>query len=212
MALAPYLVAVPVEASKRAKTSVLTSSSSSNEPMSSLALTSSSLLSKARNLSIFPRIHRIIHKAKAEPRESEVSLAADAFTHFKHLLLPVTDRNPYLSEGTRQAAATTAALAKKYGADITVVGMSYVHCPLSIPFCMYYLRTYIFKAIFQELRTLCSLQLLMKNRKRRCQSMKLNWLAFAGISLKVDFRNSNCWSDLEKEASLLPSLVKLLMT
>ncbi|XWS29164.1 hypothetical protein CRYUN_Cryun24cG0005100 [Craigia yunnanensis] len=121
MALAPYLVAVPVEASKRAKTSVLTSSSSSNEPMSSLALTSSSLLSKARNLSIFPRIHRIIHKAKAEPRESEVSLAADAFTHFKHLLLPVTDRNPYLSEGTRQAAATTAALAKKYGADITVV-------------------------------------------------------------------------------------------
>ena len=62
MALAHYLVAVPVQTSKRAKTSVLTSSSSSNEPMFSLALTSSSLLSKARNLSIFPRIHRIIHK------------------------------------------------------------------------------------------------------------------------------------------------------
>ncbi|KAF2306276.1 hypothetical protein GH714_016188 [Hevea brasiliensis] len=60
-------------------------------------------------------------QAKAKAQESEVSLAADAFTHFKHLLLPITDRNPYLSEGTRQAAATTAALAKKYGADITVV-------------------------------------------------------------------------------------------
>ncbi|XWS29159.1 hypothetical protein CRYUN_Cryun24cG0004700 [Craigia yunnanensis] len=152
MALAHYLVAVPVETSKRAKTPVLTSSSSSNEPMSSLALTSS-LLSKARNLSIFPRIHRIIHNGnsftialiwltivivascnfdffyvfvlivnrKAEPRESEVNLATDAFTHFKHLLLPITDRNPYISEGTRQAAATTAALAKKYEADITVV-------------------------------------------------------------------------------------------
>lgn len=50
-----------------------------------------------------------------------MSLAAEAFTNFKHLLLPITDTNPYLSEGTRQAAATAAALAKKYGADITVV-------------------------------------------------------------------------------------------
>lgn len=48
-------------------------------------------------------------------------MASDAFTEFKHLLLPITDRNPYLSEGTRQAIATTSALAKKYGADITVV-------------------------------------------------------------------------------------------
>ncbi|MBA0860713.1 hypothetical protein Goshw_020423, partial [Gossypium schwendimanii] len=89
---------------------------------SSLAFTSSPpLLSIARNLSNFPTIR---HKAKAvpQPQDSEVSLVADAFTHFKHLLLPITDRNPYLSEGTRQAAATTAALAKNYGADITVVG------------------------------------------------------------------------------------------
>ncbi|MBA0590345.1 hypothetical protein Gorai_019057, partial [Gossypium raimondii] len=88
---------------------------------SSLAFTSSPpLLSIARNLSNFPTIR---HKAKAvpQPQDSEVSLVADAFTHFKHLLLPITDRNPYLSEGTRQAAATTAALAKNYGADITVV-------------------------------------------------------------------------------------------
>ncbi|KAK4763126.1 hypothetical protein SAY86_009034 [Trapa natans] len=61
------------------------------------------------------------HGAKATSQESEVSLAAEAFNNFKHLLLPITDRNPYLSEGTRQAVATTAALAKKYGADITVV-------------------------------------------------------------------------------------------
>ncbi|TYG45754.1 hypothetical protein ES288_D11G200000v1 [Gossypium darwinii] len=88
---------------------------------SSLAFTSSPpLLSIARNLSNFPTIR---HKAKAvpQPQDSEVSLVADAFTHFKHLLLPITGRNPYLSEGTRQAAATTAALAKNYGADITVV-------------------------------------------------------------------------------------------
>jgi len=40
--------------------------------------------------------------AKAKPQEPEVSVAGDAFTEFKHLLLPITDRNPYLSEGTRQ--------------------------------------------------------------------------------------------------------------
>ena len=40
--------------------------------------------------------------AKSKPQDSEVNLAAEAFTSFKHLLLPVTDRNPYLSEGTRQ--------------------------------------------------------------------------------------------------------------
>ncbi|XP_022751501.1 uncharacterized protein LOC111300125 isoform X2 [Durio zibethinus] len=121
MAFAPYLVAVPIDTSKHAKTSILpfssSSPSSSIESLSSLAF-SSSLFSKTRNV---PRIRRIRPKAKAKPEESEVNLAADAFTHFKHLLLPIADRNPYLSEGTRQAAATTAALAKKYEADITVV-------------------------------------------------------------------------------------------
>nr|CAD1830541.1 unnamed protein product [Ananas comosus var. bracteatus] len=53
--------------------------------------------------------------------ESGSTLAVDAFANIKHILLPITDRNPYLSEGTRQAAATTTSLAKKYGADITVV-------------------------------------------------------------------------------------------
>ena len=39
--------------------------------------------------------------AKAKQKESEVGVAEDAF-NFKHLLLPITDRNPYLSEGTIQ--------------------------------------------------------------------------------------------------------------
>lgn len=81
----------------------------------------SSLKFGARNLSFFPSFNRASHGVKTKAQESEVSVAVDAFTQFKHLLLPVTDRNPYLSEGTRQAAATIAALAKKYGADITVV-------------------------------------------------------------------------------------------
>lgn len=40
---------------------------------------------------------------------------------YKHILLPIIDRNPYLSEATRQAVAVTASVAKKFGANITVV-------------------------------------------------------------------------------------------
>uniref|UniRef100_A0ACD5XUK3 Uncharacterized protein n=1 Tax=Avena sativa TaxID=4498 RepID=A0ACD5XUK3_AVESA len=58
---------------------------------------------------------------RAEVNESGSALAIDALSQVKHVLLPITDRNPYLSEGTRQAAATTTSLAKKYGANITVV-------------------------------------------------------------------------------------------
>ncbi|MQL70678.1 hypothetical protein Taro_002990 [Colocasia esculenta] len=58
---------------------------------------------------------------RAEAQEAGESITTDTYTNFKHVLLPITDRNPYLSEGTRQAAVTTTALAKKYGADITVV-------------------------------------------------------------------------------------------
>ncbi|KAJ3690797.1 hypothetical protein LUZ61_019961 [Rhynchospora tenuis] len=63
-------------------------------------------------------------KVRAELNEAETVQgveSVDAFASVKHVLLPITDRNPYLSEGTRQAAATTTSLAKKYGADITVV-------------------------------------------------------------------------------------------
>ncbi|KAL0332441.1 UNVERIFIED_CONTAM: hypothetical protein Scaly_2145600 [Sesamum calycinum] len=58
---------------------------------------------------------------KSKPEESEASPVAETFNDFKQLLLPVIDRNPYLTDGTKQATATTAALAKKYGAEITVV-------------------------------------------------------------------------------------------
>ncbi|XP_010547409.1 PREDICTED: uncharacterized protein LOC104819168 [Tarenaya hassleriana] len=82
----------------------------------------SSLRSKPRELfPLFANFRSVSHQAKSQSKEAEVSPVADTFSNFKHLLLPVTDRNPYLSEGTRQAAATTTSLAKKYGADITVV-------------------------------------------------------------------------------------------
>ncbi|CAM6123039.1 unnamed protein product [Calypogeia fissa] len=40
---------------------------------------------------------------------------------FKHVLLPIIDKNPYLSDSTRQTVATTTTLARQYGADVTVV-------------------------------------------------------------------------------------------
>ncbi|XP_072966330.1 uncharacterized protein [Typha angustifolia] len=73
---------------------------------------------RAKSLSIFRRNQ---HRVRAETDDSGSAVAGDALTNVKHVLLPITDRNPYLSEGTRQAAATTTSLAKKYGADITVV-------------------------------------------------------------------------------------------
>ncbi|QCD82100.1 Rossmann-like alpha/beta/alpha sandwich fold [Vigna unguiculata] len=118
MAFAHYPLAVPVEPCEYPKLPI------SNPPLSisSHCLNlSSTFRPKTHNPSLFPRLRRIAHKAKAKPQEPEVSVASDAFTEFKHLLLPITDRNPYLSEGTKQAIATTSALAKKYGADITVV-------------------------------------------------------------------------------------------
>ncbi|XAR58010.1 hypothetical protein NMG60_11026337 [Bertholletia excelsa] len=126
MAVAYYLLAVPVETSNPHQASILTSSSSSFAsgfvlPAGLSSSVNYSLRSAAPKLSVFPSFRRIGHRVKATPQESEVSLAEDAFSHFKHLLLPITDRNPYLSEGTRQAAATSTALAKKYGADITIV-------------------------------------------------------------------------------------------
>ncbi|KAG5412428.1 hypothetical protein IGI04_008747 [Brassica rapa subsp. trilocularis] len=83
----------------------------------------SSLRFKPSELSIFPN-HRKGKGGAIKAQSKEASLPVgegDALTSIKHLLLPVIDRNPYLSEGTRQAAATTTSLANKYGADITVV-------------------------------------------------------------------------------------------
>lgn len=102
--------------------------------------------------------------AQAQSQSAGDGVAVVGVTNFKHVLLPIImDRNPYLSEATRQvgpsfytlcyclwfhplsllvlngannirwadgkllalpfqAAATTAAFATKFGADITVVG------------------------------------------------------------------------------------------
>ncbi|XP_021714058.1 uncharacterized protein LOC110682120 [Chenopodium quinoa] len=109
------VVAPPIEPFTIPRTPFKTSLSSP-----SLLLSSTSNF-KNPNLCCLSSPTRLAHSVKVKAQESEVSVAVDAFTQFKHLLLPITDRNPYLSEGTRQAAATTAALAKKYGADITVV-------------------------------------------------------------------------------------------
>uniref|UniRef100_A0A0R0FPW0 Uncharacterized protein n=1 Tax=Glycine max TaxID=3847 RepID=A0A0R0FPW0_SOYBN len=104
MAFAHYLLAVPVEPSPNfptnpPKPNPSLSSSSSSSISSHCFNLSSSLRPKH---SLFSRFRRICHKAKAKPQEPEVTVASDAFTQFKHLLLPITDRNPYLSEGTRQ--------------------------------------------------------------------------------------------------------------
>jgi hypothetical protein len=66
-------------------------------------------------------VKRAALKARAEVQASGDGTAAAYLSQLKHVLLPITDSNPYLTEGTRQAVATTTALAKKYGADITVV-------------------------------------------------------------------------------------------
>ena len=39
---------------------------------------------------------------RAEAKDSGESIPEELYTSFKHVLLPITDRNPYLSEGTRQ--------------------------------------------------------------------------------------------------------------
>ncbi|GAB2279420.1 hypothetical protein Dimus_014060 [Dionaea muscipula] len=119
MAFAQCLVTA--ESSAISKLSIGTSPAS-DSPLFTAPSAPSSCRFEARRL---PLVSRRLRKtgllSKAKPQESEVSSAADAFTQFKHLLLPITDSNPYLSEGTRQAAVTTTSLAKKYGADITVV-------------------------------------------------------------------------------------------
>lgn len=121
MAFANCSSSVHIETSS--KHSILTSFAISPKLSSSASslFSSSSISRQSQKLSSLPNILRYRRTVAVKPQASGVNSVAEAFTEFKHLLLPITDRNPYLSEGTRQAAATTAALAKKYGADITVV-------------------------------------------------------------------------------------------
>ncbi|OIT40255.1 PREDICTED: uncharacterized protein LOC109237051 [Nicotiana attenuata] len=123
MAFAHNLLTVPADTSNpHSATSIITRPfSSSYNSLSSLSFSYSPLKFNTRRVSNFPKNLSLSHKASVKAQASEASSAADAFTNFKHVLLPITDRNPYLSEGSRQAAATATALAKKYGADITVV-------------------------------------------------------------------------------------------
>ncbi|XP_042507666.1 uncharacterized protein LOC122083824 [Macadamia integrifolia] len=124
MAFAHYLVALPVDSSHLLKSSITScpTTCTGSSSLVSHVFSPSSLRAEAKapKVSVFSRFRKLGHRARAKLQEPEANLVADAFTNFKHVLLPITDRNPYLSEGTRQAAATTAALAKKYGADITV--------------------------------------------------------------------------------------------
>lgn len=61
-------------------------------------------------------------RAQAQSQSASDGVAVAGVTNFKSVLLPIImDRNPYLSEATRQAAASTTALATKFGAEITVV-------------------------------------------------------------------------------------------
>lgn len=46
--------------------------------------------------------HFFSPSVSSKANESEASPLADAFTGFKQLLLPVIDRNPYLTDGTKQ--------------------------------------------------------------------------------------------------------------
>ncbi|KAI5684011.1 hypothetical protein M9H77_05239 [Catharanthus roseus] len=125
MAFAHYIAAVApsLETAKpHLKSSILTPPLPSlSNSILSLGFSSLSTKLKAPKLSFFSKFSRTGQKVKAKSQEPEVSPVVDSFGQFKHLLLPITDRNPYLSEGTRQAAVTTASLAKKYGADITVI-------------------------------------------------------------------------------------------
>ncbi|CAN4078692.1 unnamed protein product [Withania somnifera] len=116
MAFVHHLLTLPVDTSNSYSTTSIFARFFSSSYSNSLSFSSPNL-----NTRRVPKNLRIGHKASVKAQASEASSAADAFTNFKHVLLPITDRNPYLSEGSRQAAATAAAMAKKYGADITVV-------------------------------------------------------------------------------------------
>ncbi|XP_022943871.1 uncharacterized protein LOC111448467 isoform X1 [Cucurbita moschata] len=120
MAFARCLLPLPLETLKHPTSSIF-ASSSSTQCSFTVAFNSASRRRGDFNLPISTLCCKTGHRVKAKPHDSEATVVAGSFTEFKHLLLPITDRNPFLSEGTRQAIATTAALAKNNGADITVI-------------------------------------------------------------------------------------------
>ncbi|KAL6551832.1 hypothetical protein OROGR_007986 [Orobanche gracilis] len=114
MALAQCLIALPPE--------TVATKSILGPPLSILPFSGTRKL-EARNFSFSPNLLRTSFQAemKSTPQESGSRPLADTFTEFRQLLLPIVDRNPYLTDGTKQATTTATALAKKYGAEITVI-------------------------------------------------------------------------------------------
>ncbi|KAH6784657.1 cell wall integrity/stress response component [Perilla frutescens var. hirtella] len=117
MAVARYSLAPPPETAEP----LFTAASVLAPPLSVFSFPLSRRL-KPCNFCFSPQPSRTsLLQVNSKPNESEAIPLADTFAGFKQLLLPVIDRNPYLTDGTKQATSTTAALAKKYGAEITVV-------------------------------------------------------------------------------------------
>ncbi|KAM0970204.1 hypothetical protein ACFX13_018576 [Malus domestica] len=122
MAFAHHPISILLKTSKHPKTSILKSPLPLPPSFSSI-----SLPLKPRNLSLLLRSRIPGHKgnyssppsAQVEPQEYQASSAADAFTNFKASSAAHHRWEPISLRG--HETATVAALAKKYGSDITVV-------------------------------------------------------------------------------------------
>ncbi|KAL1569414.1 hypothetical protein AAHA92_00897 [Salvia divinorum] len=114
MAVSRFSLALPPQTAE----SLFTAASLLAPPVSALSYSPS--LRRNFCFSPLPSTASLL-RVKSKPNEAEAIPLAYTFTEFKQLLLPVIDRNPYLTDGTKQATSTIAALAKKYGAEVTVV-------------------------------------------------------------------------------------------
>ncbi|EFJ33380.1 hypothetical protein SELMODRAFT_439384 [Selaginella moellendorffii] len=93
-----------------------TTTTSSSIIRHSLQLAVEAPANRSRCYSIRPQRFRVA-RCSSSATDGAPAIAKE----FQHVLLPIIDKNPYLSDSTRQAAATATSLAKKYGAKITVV-------------------------------------------------------------------------------------------
>ncbi|CAN6680515.1 unnamed protein product [Malus baccata var. baccata] len=121
MAFTHHPISILLKTSKQPKTSILKS------PLPLPPFSSISLPLKPRNLSLLSRSRIPGNKgnyssppsAQVEPQEYQASSAADAFANFKASSAAHHRWEPISLRG--HETATVAALAKKYGSDITVV-------------------------------------------------------------------------------------------
>ncbi|KAK1262724.1 hypothetical protein QJS04_geneDACA001250 [Acorus gramineus] len=98
MTVARYLPNMPLASSSRLEMPMIATAASAMATSFVLPLRTA-----RRSASLSSPSRRRSFGAKAEVQDSVGGLAADALA-VKHVLLPITDRNPYLSEGTRQRA------------------------------------------------------------------------------------------------------------